>query len=211
MWNAFSILTILVTTLTLSNCSRPVDRPPSQSPKPQKPAELKAVHRISFSDMLDPEVGGHCTADAIGPHALLTAGHCLKNYNKITLDQDSKPMVILQILLDGNDHVIFIVNRSLTDWLPLQQRSLTEYEPVHMWGSPKDLDQVYRVGYFKTTEPVFGLTCLRFVLPVYPGDSGAGIIDESGKIVAVVTASHGASEISPPLAFTLGQLQQASL
>lgn len=199
-----------------------------QDPKPQAviaktPIELQhtTTHRIGVYDQFngDPKKNfgevGHCSGTAIGEHAILTAQHCLQDSNLIRLDDDKEPTVIVAILTDGNDHVIYIVKHDFTTWSEIDQRPLVVNEPVHFWGAPGKNKDVYRSGYFAelAPEPEIDKTFLlqRFVLPTYGGDSGSGIFDENGKIVAVITfGDKSADELSEPLQFSDAQIDVAT-
>ena len=185
-----------------------------------------ATHKISFGSInVAPSASvqdlPHCSATAVGPHALLTAQHCFEDTNSLIVDNDTKnPVIISAALIDGHDHVIYIVQATFQTYMPIEERTLVLGEPVHQWGAPEDLDDVYRCGYFVSIanpQKDRGLNFLiafdqveKFVLPDYPGDSGAAIFDASGHIVAVVTGGHGATGYSPLLSFTPEQIDIAT-
>ena len=179
------------------------------------------THRIGlyaqFAGDPDENFGedGHCSGTAIGPHAILTAQHCFKDSTLIRIDADTKPTKILAALIDGNDHVIYIVEHDFTTWASLAQRSLVDGEHVFMWGAPGKNTDVYRVGYYVWLAPEPDIDkhfmFQHFILPTFPGDSGSGIFDESGNVVAVVSyADESANECSEPLQFTDAQLDVAT-
>ena len=70
-----------------------------------------STYKIGISDILDSDEKGHCSATAVGPHTLLTAGHCDLNTNKLTLGEEV--VTILSVMPDGNDHVLYIVDHTL--------------------------------------------------------------------------------------------------
>ncbi len=108
---------------------------------------------------------------------------------------------------DGNDHIIYVVDRNFQDYAEIAQRPLIAGEWVHFWGNPLKDNDISRSGWFKESKMVDDIENIQvFVLPVYPGDSGSGIFDESGKIVAVVTMNNGVEEGSLSLQFTPLQL-----
>ena len=51
------------------------------------------------------EDGDLCTAEAIGPHTILTATHCMLT-NPDSVKIDGAPVQITQRINDGNDHTI---------------------------------------------------------------------------------------------------------
>lgn len=178
------------------------------------------THRIGVYDLpgvtFNSEVG-HCSGTVVGPHAILTAQHCLRDSAFIRLDAEKNPIRIMAALFDNNDHVIYIVDRTFTTWTPIVQRELVVNEPVHFWGAPGKNSDVYRIGYFqkmttmKELDPDGKFQFQLFILPVFGGDSGSGILDESGNVIAVVSmADTSADNLDLPLAFTPGQLDVAT-
>ena len=218
---------MLACTLLLLAAGLKFEAPAAAPEQPPTAIEKQhsATHKISFLDMGDDPKApidkmAHCSATAVGPHALLTAQHCFADMNTLFLDNDrNQAVVISAALIDGHDHVIYIVQATFESYASIEERDLVTGEPVHQWGAPEDLSDVYRGGYFRDLRnpKQDNLSFLisfdqvqRFVLPDYPGDSGAGIFDASGHIVAVVTGGHGATEYSPLLSFTPEQIDIAT-
>lgn len=214
-----TLVLTLILTLTAS-CHRRVQPKPSPVPVRKTAIELQhgATHKISLfirvpenpdDDVTKPV--GHCSGTVIGPHAILLAAHCTQDSDKIRLDNEILSTKIDAELPDGNDHVIYIVDRTFSTWVHVTERQLSPNEAVHFWGAPKHLNDVWRDGYFmgvKTPDDL-GIEIQSFVLPVYPGDSGSGIFDKDGNVVAVVSMGLGAEEWSLPLNFTVEQLAVA--
>lgn len=69
------------------------------------------AHRLTlyFADQ-----SGVCSSTAVGPHALLTAEHCIKNIQSVAVD--GKLVAIHKILLDGNDHAVLLVEDDFAFW-----------------------------------------------------------------------------------------------
>lgn len=193
--------------------------------KPALPKEIKypieqqhsTTHRVAVFDQFQSETGevGHCSGTAIGPHAILTAQHCFLDSNLIRLDNDKEPTKIMAALVDGNDHVIYILHKDFSEWSEVNQRSLVTKEAVHIWGAPGHSKDVYRTGYFVSLSAIKDIDSTfkfqKFILPVFGGDSGSGIFDESGNVVAIVSiGDKSAEEISEPLQFTDLQLDVAA-
>lgn len=57
---------------------------------------------------------GSCSATAVGPHAILTAAHCLEHLNG--LDVNGKLVKVEKIILDDRDHAIAVVDMNFTNW-----------------------------------------------------------------------------------------------
>jgi V8-like Glu-specific endopeptidase len=179
------------------------------------------THRIAVFDLLkgdnwDQEVG-HCSGTVVGPHAILTAQHCFMDSNLIRLDAEKDPIKIVAAIIDGNDHVIYLVDRTFKTWASINERTLIANESVHVWGSPGDNTDVYRSGYFvkystmKDLDPALTVQFENFILPTFGGDSGSGVFDENGSIVAVTSmGDKSADSLDVPLAFTQDQLDTAT-
>lgn len=209
----FLTLLLAAAMLALPACHRHKPAPTPVEVKSAIENQHATTHRIGVYDLSE-EVG-HCSGTAVGPNAILTAQHCFKDSNLIRLDADKKPVKIVAALIDGNDHVIYILDGvEFSAWSGITERALVANESVHFWGAPGKNPDVYRTGYFKKNatlhdldkdEPFIPIEV--FVLPVFRGDSGSGIFDESGQIVGVVSmADESANSFNLPLAFTQDQL-----
>jgi hypothetical protein len=133
------------------------------------------------------------------------------------LDKETEPTKILSAVIDGQDHVIYMVDRTFDKWAGVSERELIPNEPVHFWGSPGHNSDVYRSGYFqeslsvKEIDATLTFKFQQFILPTFGGDSGSGIYDESGSIVAVVSMGDtSADNLDLPLAFSQAQLNLAA-
>ncbi len=173
------------------------------------------VYDLEKGDTWNAEVG-HCSATVVGPHAILTAQHCFMDSNLIRLDAEKDPTRIISAIIDGNDHVIYIVDRTFNSWVGIDERPLVANEKVHLWGAPGRHTDVFRVGYFveyapeKELDPTETVQFENFILPIYPGDSGSGVFDESGNVVAVTSMTdQSAGSLDISLAFTSAQLDAA--
>lgn len=54
------------------------------------------------------EGAGSCSGTAVGPHAILTAEHCLAHAEALAID--GKPVAVKSLILDGADHAIVVVD-----------------------------------------------------------------------------------------------------
>ncbi len=212
MKTLFFIILLYIATLSPRSITRYQEQTPEQ-PKTSLEHQHATTHRIFFKGIFEDDNPHSCSATQVGPHALLTAGHCEVNSNEIFIYPDKKATKILATIPDGNDHVIYIVDKTFSDYSPIEERALIPQEPVHMWGNPLHENDAWRDGFFReiTTVPDFiGDTPVNeFILPCYGGDSGAAIFDASGHIVSVVTGGLGIVEDSPFLSFTPAQIKVA--
>lgn len=165
-----------------------------------------ATHKIVLYDIHNPgEEVGHCSGTAVGPHSLLTAGHCNMDSNQISLDASPNILHIRCEFPDGNDHILYLVDTTFVNYVEIEQRSLTVKEKIHLWGAPGLSSDVFRIGYFS------GINTEKqqaFVLPIFRGDSGSAIFDEDGHVVAIVSQGNdSAGGFAFPLKFSAEQLR----
>jgi V8-like Glu-specific endopeptidase len=160
-----------------------------------------ATHHIEMNTAVE---GDSCSATAVGPHALLTAGHCLLATDEINVD--GHDLIIEGVMFDHADHIIVIVNTTFNDYLSVEQREPLKDEVVHIWGNPGDSEDVFRIGFYWKTDGRFH----RYILPVFPGDSGSGVISETGAVIDVVTTGDQSAHAGCiPLQFTPEQIENA--
>lgn len=176
---------ILAVTILQSLFSNPVNITPI-IPKGEE-FQHAATHHIHMDNVLE---GAGCSATAVGPHTLLTAGHCLIPSREITIDSDTAKVVSVDF--DSNDHLLIRVDQTFKAYLPISPRALAEDETVHMWGNPGRSRDVYRIGKFERVEDG---TLNLFLMPGGPGDSGSGIFDVNGKLVAVLSVGNQSGEV----------------
>lgn len=169
--------------------------------------QSKAYHHIEQETRLEND---SCTAEAVGPHALLTATHCELGSDKVIVD--GSEYLIAQRIRDENDHTIYVLPAAnFTDTLQFANREPVEGERVRAWGYPGGRpDIVYKEGSFTGVEQTLfdDDAGWKFVLPVFGGDSGAAILDDEGKILSVVSeGNEKADTLGFPIGFTDAQIQ----
>jgi len=165
------------------------------SPIPTTPSVVTAAQNSVYHTHQETVVGGSmCSATAIGPHTLLTASHCEQASNKLDIEGIEGPATIVKIIRDDNDHTIYYLSGvqfptySTVDLA----HELAVGEDVFQFGFPGKWAKLYRRGYYmgnpehgdaSKIEPVISL----FDFSVWHGDSGSGVFDSEGNLIAVVS------------------------
>jgi Trypsin-like peptidase domain len=176
-------------------------------PSPALSKDNRAAHHIHFTNMLDED---SCSSIAVGTHTLLTAAHCVFGTSKIYIDGQSA--TITSTLYDEQDHVLVVEDGvTFTDYAVIDQREPRPNEHVRLWAWPGSATKVvFREGIFsETDEDTFTVPLYIYVLPIYPGDSGGGVISDDGKVITVVSLGDQSARMACfALAFTPAQLAQ---
>jgi S1-C subfamily serine protease len=127
---------------------------------------------------------GTCSATIIGPHAILTAEHCLSATTHLAIN--NHPVEVVKVLLDGKDHAIVIVRVTFKQWADIGPAPRYG-QPIFDLGNPGDLRDVYRHGYVAGPQVVDGQTFILLDFEGWYGDSGSGIFNEYGQLIGVVS------------------------
>jgi S1-C subfamily serine protease len=175
-----------------------------------------AVQRIEFPG------GGLCTAAAIGPHALLTARHCIGDTKAGVFKANGTLGGFAVLADDGHDHVILRATQTFGQVASIgpvpRAGSL-----VYLWGNPAGLDGVFRAGRIAGDvkyRDCIGMApgpCSMLLVDANtaPGDSGAALFDMRGRVITVGTGSlefrGWRMAIAYRLHFTPAQLAAARL
>jgi V8-like Glu-specific endopeptidase len=214
-----SIMVLSILTVTSGSC-KPVS--------PVKSAHDASYH-ISFVTVTD---GDMCTATAIGPHALLTATHCELPTDDVVIavqnDTDDNDDIghIVKRIRDKADHtILFISGQSFPSWVSVNlDDPLEQNENVFSIGNPAEWTDVFYRGYIQGTqvdhslEAAFGLGTPDEVLldiQVWHGDSGAGVFNDKGELIGVLTGMDHPAKDAPSaafmykMAFTADQIAEA--
>lgn len=145
--------------------------------------------------------GGRCSATAIGPHALLTAAHCEAPTDYLYIrGVEANPVLIVGRIRDEQDHTIYLLKGVtfavyadvlLTDPLEIS-------EDVFTFGNPGDWQDIYQRGYVAGIKVDHSIQAamgdsdpdeIFLDFQAFPGQSGAGVFNTDGKLVAVVAAT----------------------
>lgn len=168
-------------------------------------AEARPEHSAPYAVRLEFAGGGVCSGTAVGRDVILSATHCWEGGKLIRVNGEEA--YALRILHDGADHALVRVNLAFARWA-VAGGAPKQGERVSMIGNPSGEPDMYREGYVvrATADKVF------IDMQGFGGDSGAGVFDSRGTLVAVVSAGalwirpgtpfHMALTLAYPLAFT---------
>lgn len=184
--------------LLLAGCSRP---PSGINP-------YATEHHVVFDSKTDTS---KCTSNAIGPHTLLTAAHCVLGTGILAVD--GKKHEILGIEYDEADHAIVRVDGAAFGVIAkISSRFLVFGEHVYFIGNPGKNKAVRRDGKYTGMKFSDDIGIMyKFEIAGFHGDSGSGIMDDSGEIVAVLSMADESCDVTAlPLAFSPDQYERAS-
>lgn len=164
----------------------------------QQPDNIyKTVHNATFQIGQETVTGAAtCSATAVGPHALLTASHCELPSDDLYLRGMDDSLPISKRLRDNMDHTIFLVSGyTFKTFVKIDQNDpLYQGEDVFYFGNPhgyKDfLRKGYIVGYLSEGGGLFeeeGPTHIIIDVNSFFGDSGAGVFNDKGDVIAVLS------------------------
>ncbi len=200
----------------------------------------KAMHEIVMVDRdADGQVigGGLCTAYAVGPHTLLTAGHCddakatgVYIDAPLELIRPGKVMnyKIISRTFDHQDHLLLVVSGitfNNTIALTAHVRLPRQGEHTYQWGNPAGMRDQFREGVVMGSIPnpksdddeerVDATGNIYLIQePVIGGDSGSSVFSaEDGQLIGIVTYSMDNGQLAGVYAiqFTQAQLDAAGV
>jgi len=136
-----------------------------------------------------------CSGTVVAENVILSAAHCFKEQPPdlpfimlpprplpTTMLVDGFKVYILAIVFDDNDHALVKVDHFFKEHATLAKPAPVGAR-VHYWGNPAGVNDVYREGYVTSYEH----SAMVMDVNGFFGDSGAGIFDESGHVVGVMS------------------------
>lgn len=129
--------------------------------------------------------GATCSGTAIGPDTFLTAEHCLEGE---LLTVNGNMVAVVSILRDGNDHAkVTVAGAKFSTWAKWSKRPMVQGDSLTWIGGPGGETHVLRRGYVAKAAKDGVLVDAQ----VWKGDSGAGVFNDRGELVGMVSAMTG--------------------
>lgn len=124
---------------------------------------------------------GSCSGTMVGPRTLLSAAHCFEGSALLTVNM--VPVNVVEYRHDGLDHALVTLDTDFPAHTPLNTGGMVQGASVFMYGNPNNINDLLRRGY------VVGGDAERTLLDmnVSHGDSGAGVFNDKGELVGVIT------------------------
>lgn len=139
--------------------------------------------RVSYVAIHGEGKGITCGSTKVGHRTVLTAEHCVHPDMKV---QGQVPELVL---VDGADHALVILPQPIKGGsIAAMAHRLPEIgDKLYVWGMPLGKGPLWREGIvsgqFQTTGAVWTIADIM----VTGGDSGSGIYNEQGRLVATVS------------------------
>lgn len=150
----------------------------------------RSTHTIGLASSKPGVADAKCSAVAVSADRLLTATHCEKGDRAITsLDGLGVPASLISKQIDdGHDHLLIIFSKPLFNhWVKLANRMPFIGEPIFSMGYSYGSNSIrfhagYVSSYSVSSDRVDPITLYQ--LQNYFGDSGSGIFDQKGELLA---------------------------
>jgi V8-like Glu-specific endopeptidase len=169
--------------------------------------------------------GGICSGTAVGPHLILTATHCFGEGPLVPTPETSalaqvngKPVSTFKRIDDGQDHSLVVVDITFDSFAAIASAP-RQGDRVFLYGNPAGMHDMYREGYVTGFDHESSRVWTLYDVNGYMGDSGSGIFNERGDVVAVTSVLIYISEMglpfklmaTLPLQFTANQYADVGL
>lgn len=160
----------------------------------------KYAHKIEELDE-NGSVSGQCSATAIGAHMLLTATHCAQQgaaEDYLVLDgygMSEDLVKVKGLWRDNADHTIYGTDRKFADYATVNTSAkIVPGQVVFYFGNPGKYENFFREGhvvqfyrgYPETKDLPAQPSEIYLDINGFHGDSGAGIFNEQGELIAVM-------------------------
>ena len=163
----------------------------NHAPTPQERSSHEVVFYYGGTKAL-------CTATAIAPHALLTAGHCISEAGDLDdvtfmLDHVLMRYTILKVLADHRDHVIIFTNGpAFTRIAPYLTRSPKMGEVTYLYGFGGGIYPALKkvgsvIDEYDPSEIDASAGMFYMNTQIIPGDSGAVVYGLDSKMLGLIT------------------------
>jgi hypothetical protein len=156
----------------------------------QTPAVIKIAHDTTYRTHQETVMDSkHCSATAIAPHSLITASHCELPTDALYLEGINAVVAITSRIRDDNDHTIYIVDTTFKNYTTIKDEEPTQGKSIFYFGNPGKLHDIFRKG---TTVGTIAQSDnepkqILYDFNIWYGDSGAGIFNESGQLIGILT------------------------
>ena len=146
--------------------------------------ELLAHDRVHPATLLVENEAGACSGTAVGPNVLLTATHCLA-YPLVAIN--GVPVVVVAQVDDNEDHSLVTVDITFKQWATIAPNGPRVGQGIFIWGNPGSFRNLLRFG----TVSGWQTGVLLLDIHGWPGDSGAGVFNDEGELVGVISIIAG--------------------
>lgn len=158
--------------------------------------------------------GGSCSGTAVRRYVILTASHCLPDGYATVITVNGQQCEVWKVVHDGRDHALVTVDESCPQkhYSRIRKSRLVAGDSIFVWGNPGVFRGLLRTGMIAGDVPLRdevadeleaprGTRSLLFAGAFGRGDSGAGVFNERGQLVGVL--SWGSMGLTyPPHLFT---------
>lgn len=138
----------------------------------------------SATVQIEAEQAGGCSGTFIGPSILLSASHCFPVESGMVMIGHT-PANIVSMRKDAGDTVIVVLDYQHPAWAKLGKRP-KQGDRLFYYGNPEGLSDLLRRGYV-VGENERGIL---LDMAIGGGDSGAGLFNERGEVVGVVSGVY---------------------
>lgn len=149
--------------------------------EPERKAGYDEISGKTMSFDVNDDEKPDCSATAVSKVALLTAEHCFKT---ASVYETFGPEI--QVFRDKHDHMLVVFSHEVfSEYATISKESVRIGDEVQIVGSPAGSSNFYRKGYVASFD--IEAEEIYYDLNAHPGDSGSGIFNSKGELIAVLT------------------------